>query len=99
MLSQNDLCTQVWNDDLAQVAQNWADQCRIDPIEHNSARDSQSQSFTSVDENIGFTTNINEPPTVVVQLWQDEVQSYTFGPVGGAGVCSSVCGHYTQVSA
>ena len=50
-------------------------------------------------ENIGLSTDLNEPPTETVRRWYDEVQDYTFGPVGGSNVCSGVCGHYTQVSA
>ena len=90
---------QVWNDELAQVAQTWADQCRVDPLQHNPDRSSQSSSFNYVGENIGFSTNLNEPSTEIVRRWYDEVQDYTFGPVGGSNVCSAVCGHYTQVSA
>lgn len=90
---------QVWNDELAQVAQMWADQCRVDPLQHNQDRSSQSSSFSYVGENIGFSTDVNEPPTETVRRWYDEVQDYTFGPVGGSNVCSAVCGHYTQVSA
>ena len=90
---------QVWNDELAQVAQAWADRCLLEPLQHNSDRSSQSTSFSFVGENIGFSTNLAEPPTETVRRWHDEVQDYTFGPVGGSNVCSGVCGHYTQVSA
>lgn len=94
-----DIQVQVWNDELAQVAQAWADRCLLEPLQHNSDRSSQSTSFSFVGENIGFSTNLAEPPTETVRRWHDEVQDYTFGPVGGSNVCSGVCGHYTQVSA
>lgn len=76
----------------------WADQCQIDPLQHNPDPALQSPSFNTVGENIGFTTNLNERLTETVRRWHDEVQHYTYGPVGGSNTCSSVCGHYTQVS-
>ena len=45
-------------------------------------------------ENIGFTTNLEEPATETVRRWYDEEQHYTFG---ASNTCSAVCGHYTQV--
>ena len=83
-------CLQSWNDDLAQVAQNYADNC---VFEHNSNRASQQSTFTSVGENL-FAGSGQANYTSAVLSWYNEVQDYTYS----SNSCSGVCGHYTQVS-
>ena len=85
---------QVWNDELARVAQEYANRC---VFEHNPDRTDQvmNQPFTSVGENLYATSR--DPADVVagVQDWYDEVADYDFN----SNTCSNVCGHYTQVGA
>ena len=83
-------CLQLWNNDLAQVAQNYADNC---VFEHNSNRVSQQSTFTSVGENL-FASSGQANYTSAVLSWYNEVEDYTYS----SNTCSAVCGHYTQVS-
>ena len=86
------LCyAQVWNDKLAMVAQNYAEEC---VFAHNAARVSQQSTFTSAGENLAATTSSTNY-TRLVMLWYDEIQDYDFS----SNTCTQggVCGHYTQV--
>ncbi len=74
---------------MAQVAQNYAEEC---VFEHNSDRVTQQITFTSVGENLAAGTGAADFARFV-QNWYDEVQNYNFE----ANSCSDVCGHYTQV--
>jgi uncharacterized protein YkwD len=78
----------TWNDDLANIAQGYAEQCKW---EHNPDR---SDTFnTYVGENL-FAQYGSVPSSLdVVQNWMDEQQFYDYDTNG----CSGVCGHYTQV--
>ena len=82
---------QVWNDELAMVAQNYAEQCMF---EHNADRVSQQSTFSSVGENIAATT-ASANYTDLVKNWYDENQDYDYS----SNSCAQgrVCGHYTQV--
>ncbi len=83
---------QVWNDELAQVAQTYAEQCVFD---HNPGRVSQQATFSSVGENLFASTGMADYEGFV-QGWYDEVADYDYASNScGAG---AVCGHYTQVS-
>ena len=84
--------SQVWNDELAQLAQNYAEMCNN---VHNSDRHDQSSSFTFVGENLAATTALDNDYVRLVQLWYDEVQYFTHGT--GCEM-DQVCGHYTQVN-
>ena len=80
---------QVWNDELAQVAQSYAEQCIFD---HNDNRVSSQSTFTSVGENLLVTTASADYESFV-ESWFDERENYDYD----SGQCSAVCGHYTQV--
>lgn len=82
---------QVWNDELAQVAQNYAEMCQF---EHNTARVANQSTFATVGENL-FAGTGSTDYTAAVQSWFDERQHYDYA----ANTCSAVCGHYTQVGA
>jgi hypothetical protein len=90
-LDNNNTSAQVWNDDLAMVAQNYAEQC---VFEHNDNRVSQQSTFSSVGENLAATTG-SANYTRLVRNWYDENQDYDFS----SRSCANVCGHYTQVGA
>ena len=84
--------SQIWNDELAQVAQSYAEQC---VFAHNSERSSQSPSFQFVGENLAARTG---PADYIQDInnWYNEVADYTYD----TNSCNegAVCGHYTQVS-
>lgn len=80
----------VWNDELANVAQEYADNCVFN---HNSLRSDQSPSFSYVGENLFISSGSATNYTAYVEGWFNEVQVYNYN----SNQCSGVCGHYTQV--
>jgi hypothetical protein len=93
-----DMVKLAWDDDLAEVAQGWVDQCDWG---HNPNRTAQYGALaggsTYVGENlyVYLTTSSSTPNIVPLALdaWFDEQQNYNYGPVQG----SSPAGHYTQL--
>lgn len=85
----------VWDDTLAQIAQNWANKCQGSKIlNHNSKRSEEYGSY--VGENIyAQSGSPSTRPNIknCVDLWVSEVKDYDFD----SNTCSGVCGHYTQV--
>lgn len=81
---------QVWNNELAAVAQKYAQKC---VFAHNSLRSKQSPSFFYVGENLAISTSRKANYTAMAELWNNEVINYNYD----SGTCSGVCGHYTQV--
>jgi len=83
---------QEWNDELAEVAQNYADKCIW---AHNGDRTGQQQTFSYVGENIGEETGAADYP-FLVNMWLNEKEDYDYD----TNTCSvgKACGHYTQVS-
>ena len=84
---------QVWSDELAGVAQNYADTC---VWAHNAARTSQQTTFNYVGENIAITTQQSPSYSGLVGMWDAEKQDYDYD----SNTCAArkSCGHYTQVS-
>lgn len=82
---------QIWDPELADIAQEFAELCIFD---HNPERHEKSSEFDFVGENLAATTKPADY-TALVQLWYDEVSDYTFS----TGECTPgrVCEHYTQV--
>ena len=80
----------MWNDELAQVAQSYSDQCTF---QHNSDRVSQQGSFDTVGENLAITSESNDTYEDLFSNWLNEANSYNFT----TNSCSMICGHYTQV--
>ena len=81
---------QVWNTELADIAQAYAELCVFD---HNDERSAQSVTFEKVGENLA-ATNGPADYSALVQEWYNEVNDYIFS----TGECSGpTCGHYTQV--
>jgi len=97
-----------WNDDLAEVAQRWADQCY--PTEngksmaHDTKREPAGQ-YKNVGQNMAFGANsgpISNPGFAgSIQSWYDEVSDWPATNVGSfskKGVPKGkYIGHYTQV--
>ena len=83
---------QEWNNELARVAQNYAEQCIF---AHNSDRVSQQSTFSSVGENL-FASSGAADYSGFVQGWYNEETDYNYN----SNECTpgAVCGHYTQVS-
>ena len=79
----------MWSDELAQVAQTYAEQC---VFQHNPDRISQQNTFSSVGENL-FAGSGPADYEAAVQSWYDEVADYDYA----LNTCGAVCGHYTQV--
>ena len=82
----------MWSDDLAEVAQNYAEVCVFD---HNSNRVSEQTEFTSVGENLAAGSGAANY-TRFVQNWYAEVEDYNYA----SNTCddNEICGHYTQVT-
>ena len=85
------LCKQVWDDDLADIAQGFADRCVWG---HNSARGDSYPGY--VGENLYLTTASSVDYTAVVESWEDEKDYYDYDTNSCAA--NRQCGHYTQVS-
>lgn len=85
---------QEWNDELASIAQAYSEKC---VFEHNPDRDSQSQTYEFVGENLATrTSGSNWGENELLQLmdqWHDEREDFTLE----TNSCDDVCGHYTQV--
>ena len=82
----------MWNEELAQVAQNYAEMCML---ESNPDRVAQQSTFQSVGES--FTAIGTQQPdynNAVGLAWFGQRVFYTFDPPS----CSSACDFYTQVS-
>lgn len=83
-----------WSNELAVVAQNYANKCIWG---HNSARTKETNRLTSqfsyVGENLHATTESTVDPTYAVENWDSEKKDYTYS----SNTCSDTCGHYTQV--
>lgn len=85
----------VWDPQLAQIAQAWAEQCvDVDPpiglVDHNDGR---SQGYPEyVGENI-YGSGGQASGTAAVALWIQEQANYNYQN----NSCSGVCGHWTQV--
>ncbi|XP_078334902.1 uncharacterized protein LOC144625948 isoform X1 [Crassostrea virginica] len=84
-----------WSDELAQVAQNYANKCIWG---HNSARTTDTKALTSqfsyVGENLYVTSRSSVVPSSAVESWDAEKSDYTYS----SQTCTGVCGHYTQVA-
>ncbi|XP_022101541.1 cubilin-like [Acanthaster planci] len=77
-----------WDDDLAAMAQVWADQCRF---MHGGT--SGSGRYGWVGQNLWAGSGTGWDLYGIVESWFNEEQYYTYSN----GQCSGVCGHYTQV--
>ena len=85
-------CLQIWSDELAQVAQNYAKQCNF---AHNGARTTQQATFSYVGENLAAGSGAANY-VGFVQSWYNEVKDFNYG----SNSCNpnKACGHYTQVN-
>ena len=84
--------TQQWNDELAMVAQNYADMCIF---ARNPQRADQAPSFAMVGENLFVTglENVTVSYTAVVEDWYNQNVNYDFQ----FNNCSGPCDEYRQV--
>lgn len=90
-----DMMEMTWDDELATVAQRWADQCNFG---HDTER---SVSRFQVGQNVAIRSNSNRQPKgeenrKMVQAWYDEVDLFSRNEVGSYRFDFST-GHYTQV--
>ncbi len=85
---------QQWNEELAQVAQDWSEECLL---ENNPDRATNAPSFSTVGENILATSSTSERDyTAYVRSWFDNVAFYDYD----SNTCTapSRCVQYTQVN-
>lgn len=76
----------VWSDQMAAVAQNWANTLLArGAFEHH-----QDNPYG---ENLLEASGYDPTPSQVVNAWSSEAKNYRYAE----NTCSSVCGHYTQV--
>lgn len=85
----------TWDDDLAAIAQTWADSCTdnenpIGLVDHNPNRSDNYPGY--VGENI-YGSGGTATPEGAVGLWAAEEANYDYD----SNTCSGVCGHYTQI--
>ena len=83
---------QDWNDELATIAQNYADRCIF---RHNDDRNNQQVQlkFSNVGENLAISSSPLSNYTALVESWHKERREYNYD----ANNCSGICGHYRQV--
>lgn len=82
--------TQQWNDELAMVAQNYAEMCIF---ARNPLRADQAPSFATVGENL-FVTGLQVVNyTAFVEDWYNQNVNYNFQ----FDNCSGACDEYRQV--
>ena len=81
--SQHCVPALAWSEQLAQIAQNWADRC---VFEHSSG---------NLGENLAMGTSGAYPPVEHVQSWYDEVASYDFARAESRD--GKPVGHFTQI--
>ena len=84
-----------WDDELAVVAQTWADRCVDNEaptglVDHNAGRSDNYPGY--VGENI-YGSGGAPSASQAVNLWAAEVADYDYD----SNSCSGVCGHYTQI--
>ena len=82
---------QVWNDDLARVAQQYAENCTF---LYNADRTRQQNVYSYVGENMGLTASAYVDYTLMIQSWNDDVYDYNYATNHCYG---GTCGKYTQV--
>ena len=76
----------VWSDDMAKVAQEWANTLVAKgAFEHRTDH--------RYGENLLEASGFEPTPAQVVSAWAEEAKDYQYS----ANSCSGVCGHYTQV--
>jgi len=89
----------VWDDNLATLAQNWANVCSFS---HDSNSDLTSSTYGDLGQNLVLTESSKKLSTIsftgLVQEWYDEVKLYNgvSAPVNSY-VFDSGTGHYTQL--
>lgn len=93
----------VWNDELAAVAQEWAEACYYGHRSLNNGSTSIPIYDDSIGENLARGTFGYYTAVDLATLWYNEIGNYDHSQcndsAGGtctAGYCEGVCGHYTQ---
>ena len=87
----------TWDPLLAQVAQNYANQCTS---AHNANRSTDYANLGGsgyVGENIYATSTSPVGPQPPVDTWASEVADWTYAPFNSGDCSGGTCGHYTQI--
>lgn len=83
----------LWSDELAAVAQAYAETC---VFRHNPERSQQAgQLYAYVGENLAITSNPKKNYTDLINSWFQEREYYDFET--NSCLPGQMCGHYTQV--
>ncbi|KAL3842071.1 hypothetical protein ACJMK2_020136 [Sinanodonta woodiana] len=80
-----------WDEDVAFIAQRWAENCQID---HDPNYNRYNYGRFSVGQNLAWG-NFKMTWSQAIKLWADEKAYYTYGSRSGAG--GKAIGHYTQM--
>lgn len=80
----------TWDDELANEAQKWADNCNLANNPHAS-----SPSYGRVGQNIYASPDLENIVSNAIAIWDDERLIYH---ENGSCDITNACGHYTQVS-
>ena len=82
----------AWSEEIAQYSLEWADELarRGCPLEHRPDSGAFQQKYG---ENLAWNKGYQSSGDVVTRLWESEKADYDYA----TGVCTAVCGHYTQV--
>jgi hypothetical protein len=80
----------TWDDELADKAQRWADNCEFayDPKDY-------TPKYDSVGQNLYISDQLEDIFQDATATWAEERDYYTYDHPCPAG---QICGHYTQVS-
>lgn len=86
----------VWDDDLADVAQAWADRCEFVHSDNDARSEAYGQGVY-VGENLSINSMMNDdvPASALYQGWDAEGADYDYESNSCAP--DEVCGHYTQI--
>jgi hypothetical protein len=86
----------TWNAQIAQLAQNWADETGDDGKHSSSDYRSNKAGFSYLGENIAWASNGPPSPADAVKMWYDEIKD-TDDKKGTLKGPKAGTGHYSQV--
>jgi len=93
-----DMLEMIWDDDLAEKAQSWADQCVFD---HDTNSDRETATFNYVGQNLVLTEYSSKKKAVnltkMIGTWYDEVKKYSGAAPVKKYKYNANTGHYTQL--
>ena len=92
----NQICNFSWSDDLAQIAQRWADQCIFD---HDEMSARATEKFAHVGQNVYLQKISKKVPGIPfkgVKKWFDEIKKFDAQQINPFAFTYKT-GHFTQI--